>query len=152
MNVGAMLIAFLALVYLCDVILSQVTGWFMADPLTLQKILGTLFFPIAWLLGAPVADCQSLGHLLGTKIIIDEFVAYVDLGAASAKFISPKTAIIASYALCGFANISSIGIQIGGIGGIAHDRRHDLARIAPKALIAGALASFMTATIAGMLI
>ncbi len=152
LNVGAMLIAFIALIYLFDAIIGGITGLFLAEPLTLRGILGILFFPLAWLLGAPVADCMALGHLMGTKIIINEFVAYVDLGAAAAKFSSAKTAVIASYALCGFANISSIGIQIGGIGGIAHDRRHDLARIAPRALIAGALASFMTATIAGMLI
>ncbi len=152
LNVGAMLIAFIALIYMCDGILIWCTKSFLAEPLTLQKILGTLFFPLAWLLGAPTADCMALGHLMGTKIIINEFVAYIDLSSAAANFSSAKTAIIASYALCGFANISSIGIQIGGIGGIAPDRRHDLATIAPRALVAGALASFMTATIAGMLI
>ncbi|MFC1678934.1 NupC/NupG family nucleoside CNT transporter [Elusimicrobiota bacterium] len=158
LNVGAMLIAFIALVHMCDGLLAWITGYMMKEPLTLQKILGTLFAPLAWLLGAPWADCVALGDLLGTKIIINEFVAYVNLGQVAAPgpdgvmAISKKTAIIASYALCGFANVSSIGIQIGGIGGIAPERRHDLARIGPRALIAGALASFMTATIAGFLI
>ncbi|MFH1725639.1 MAG: nucleoside transporter C-terminal domain-containing protein [Elusimicrobiota bacterium] len=152
LNVGAMLIAFIALVHMCDGILGWASGYVLAQPLTLQKILGGLFAPLAWLIGAPWADAAALGHLLGTKVIINEFVAYVDLGAKAAVFTSQKTAIIASYALCGFANVSSIGIQLGGIGGIAPDRRHDLAVIGPRALVAGALASFMTATIAGFLV
>ena len=151
LNVGAMLMAFLGLIYLIDGMLGWVTGLVLAEPLTLKFILGWAFSPIAWLLGAPWEDCKILGNLLGTKIVINEFVAYLDLAAVTAS-ISPKTAIIASYALCGFANVSSIGIQIGGIGGIAPERRHDLARIAGRALVAGALASFMTGAIAGMLV
>ncbi|MEE8424292.1 MAG: nucleoside transporter C-terminal domain-containing protein [Elusimicrobiota bacterium] len=152
LNVGAMLIAFIALIHMCDGILGWVSGLVLSEPLTLQKILGLLFSPLAWLLGAPWADAVGFGNLLGTKIIINEFVAYVDLSKTAGAFVSQKTAIIASYALCGFANISSIGIQIGGIGGIAPERRHDLATIGPKALIAGFLATCMSATIAGMLL
>ncbi|MFH2201906.1 MAG: nucleoside transporter C-terminal domain-containing protein [Elusimicrobiota bacterium] len=151
LNVGAMLIAFIALVALCDGLLGLATS-FMDKPLTLNIVLGWLGAPLAWLMGVPAADVVAFGHLLGTKIMINEFVAYVDLAEAAKTFVSPRSAIIASYALCGFANVSSIGIQIGGIGSIAPNRRQDLARIAPRALIAGALASFMTATIAGVLI
>jgi CNT family concentrative nucleoside transporter len=150
LNVGAMLIAFIALVAMVDGILGWSTGLVLAEPLTLQKILGTLFAPLAWLIGAPWADATTFGNLLGTKVIINEFVAYVDLGKAA--FSSPKTAIIASYALCGFANVSSIGIQLGGIGPLAPKRKGDLAKVAVRALAAGALASFMTAAFAGMLV
>lgn len=152
LNVGAMLIAFIALIALLNGLLGFCTKWFMAEPLTLQAVFGFVFAPLAWVLGAPWADAAAFGNLLGTKIMVNEFVAYMDLGTAAKTFTSKKTAIIASYALCGFANISSIGIQLGGIGGIAPERRHELAVIAWRALIAGALASFMTATIAGMLI
>lgn len=152
LNVGAMLIAFIALVACFDGILGWLSAFVLAEPLTLQKIFGFCFAPLAWIIGVPWADAAAFGNLLGTKIIINEFVAYVNLGGAAATFTSPKTAVIASYALCGFANISSIGIQIGGIGSIAHDRRKDLARLGVRALTAGALASFMTAAIAGMLL
>lgn len=152
LNVGAMLIAFIALVALCDGLLGWLSGHLLAEPLTLRQLLGWVGAPMAWLLGVPAADAAAFGHLLGTKLMINEFVAYVDLAAAAKGFSSPRSAVIASYALCGFANVSSIGIQLGGIGGIAESRRHDLAKIAWRALIAGALASFMTATIAGVLI
>ncbi len=152
LNVGAMLIAFIALIAMCDGILGWVTGFFLASPLTLQGILAVLFSPIAWVLGAPWADALALGNLLGTKFIINEFVAYIDLGTKSGVFTSTKSMIIASYALCGFANVSSIGIQLGGIGGIAEERRHDLARIAFRALIAGTMASFLNGTLAGFLV
>jgi len=152
LNVGAMLIAFMALIALCDGVLGWVSGLVMAEPLTLTTVLGWIGAPIAWLLGVPAADMVAFGRLLGTKIMVNEFVAYVDLGQTAASFSSPRSAIIASYALCGFANVSSIGIQLGGIGGIAQDRRAELAKIAWRALSAGALASFMTATIAGVLI
>jgi len=152
LNVGAMLIAFIALIAMCDGILGWLTGFFLETPLTLQMILGTLFSPIAWVLGAPWVDSLALGKLLGTKFIINEFVAYIDLGTKTGMFTSQKSMIIASYALCGFANVSSIGIQLGGIGGIAPTRRHDLARIAFRALIAGTLASFLNGTLAGFLV
>jgi CNT family concentrative nucleoside transporter len=152
LNVGAMLIAFMALIAMCDGLLGWVSGFALAEPLTLTKLLGWLGAPLAWLLGVPAADMVAFGRLLGTKIMVNEFVAYVDLGQTAASFSSPRSAIIASYALCGFANVSSIGIQLGGIGSIAEKRRPDLARVAWRALAAGALASFMTATIAGVLI
>jgi CNT family concentrative nucleoside transporter len=152
LNVGAMLIAFMALIALCDGVLGWVSGLVMAEPLTLTTALGWIGAPIAWLLGVPASDMVAFGRLLGTKIMVNEFVAYVDLGKTAVSFSSPRSAIIASYALCGFANVSSIGIQLGGIGGIAQDRRAELAKIAWRALTAGALASFMTATIAGVLI
>ena len=148
-NVGAMLLAFIGLIALINGILGGIGGWVGFEWLSLELILGWLFAPLAFLLGVPWEEATLAGSFIGQKLVVNEFVAYVDLGTKAAMFTSPRSAIIASYALCGFANISSIGIQLGGIGGIAHDRRHDLARVAPRAMVAGALASFMTATIAG---
>ncbi|RMD98252.1 MAG: NupC/NupG family nucleoside CNT transporter [Calditrichaeota bacterium] len=143
-NVAAMLLAFIALIAMINYGL----GFF---GLSLKIILGYLFYPLAVLMGVPIKDALDFGYLLGTKISINEFVAYVDLAHLKAT-ISPRTFVIATYALCGFANFSSIAIQIGGIGGIAPNRRQDLSRLGLKAMIAGALASWMTATIAGILI
>jgi CNT family concentrative nucleoside transporter len=110
-------------------------------------------WPIAWILGAPAADCSTLGSLLGTKIAANEFIAYLDLGdVIKDEAMSPKSVIIATYALCGFANFASIAIQIGGIGGIAPERKHDLARLGLRAMLGGALASFMTAAFAGLMV
>jgi CNT family concentrative nucleoside transporter len=155
LNVGAMLIAFIALVSMVDGLLGWGSGFFVSSPenaLTLKKVFGVVLWPVAWILGVPAVDATSFGNLLGTKLVINEFVAYVELGTAAKSFVHEKSAIIGSYALCGFANVSSIGIQLGGIGAIAENRRHDLALIAWRALAAGACASFMTATIAGFLV
>jgi concentrative nucleoside transporter, CNT family len=144
LNVGAMLISFLALVALLNAILGQVH-------LSMQQILGWIFAPVAWSMGVPWRDAPVIGNLLGTRMVLNEFVAYSQLGPLKAS-IDPKSFTIATFALCGFANFSSIGIQIGGIGALAPNRRHDLARLGLRAIFAGTLANFMTATIAGFLL
>ena len=157
LNVGAMLISFLALVALLnaglgligDYLLQPVLGW--GHDLSLQLILGWVFAPIAWALGVPWHDAPTIGNLLGTRMVLNEFVAYSQLGPLKAS-LDPKSFTIATFALCGFANFSSIGIQIGGIGALAPERRHDLARLGLRAMLAGTFANFLTATIAGMLL
>ena len=145
-NVGAMLVAFVAFIAMVNGILGFVD-------LTIQQILGWLFQPLAWAMGAPWSEAGMLGQLMGEKIVLTELIAYADLSQLQAEnAISDRTAIIASYALCGFANFASIGIQLGGIGGIAPSRRKDLAKIGMKAMIAGALASWLTATLAGIIV
>src|SRR5690348_16849702 len=144
LNVGAMLISFLALVALLNAILGLVG-------VSMQQILGWVFSPIAWSLGVPWRDASTIGNLLGTRMVLNEFVAYSQLGPLKAS-LDPKSFTIATYALCGFANFSSIGIQIGGIGALAPERRHDLARLGLRAMLAGTFANFLTATIAGMLL
>ncbi|MFQ5750463.1 MAG: NupC/NupG family nucleoside CNT transporter [bacterium] len=151
LNVGAMLMAFIALIAMIDFGLFKMGGLFGLADLSLKKILGYLFAPLALVMGVETGDALNFGYLLGTKISINEFVAFVQLGQWK-DILSPRSFTIATYALCGFANFSSIAIQIGGIGGIAPDRKHDLAKIGLKAMIAGALASWLTATIAGILI
>jgi CNT family concentrative nucleoside transporter len=156
LNVGAMLISFLAIVALLNAALGvageglQRTVGFGAG-LSLQLILGYVFAPIAWALGVPWNDASTVGNLLGTRMVLNEFVAYSQLGPLKAT-LDPKSFTIATFALCGFANFSSIGIQIGGIGALAPERRHDLARLGLRAMLAGTFANFLTATIAGMLL
>jgi CNT family concentrative nucleoside transporter len=168
LNVAAMLISFLALVALVNGLL----GWFGAfvhtyvpavswtfnaaagvtlDKLSLQLILGWVFAPVAWAIGVPWQDAGTIGSLLGTRMVLNEFVAYQQLGQIK-DALDPRSLTIATFALCGFANLSSIGIQIGGIGALAPTRRHDLARLGVRAMIAGTLANFVTATIAGALL
>jgi CNT family concentrative nucleoside transporter len=156
LNVGAMLISFLALVALLNgglgLIgsgLQQTIGW--GAGLSLQMILGWLFSPIAWALGVPWRDASTIGNLLGTRMVLNEFVAYSQLGPLK-SMLDPKSFTIATFALCGFANFSSIGMQIGGIGALAPERRHDLARLGLRAMLAGTFANFLTAAIAGMLL
>ena len=144
LNVGAMLISFLALIALLNAILGLMG-------LSLQQIFGWVFAPIAWAMGVPWRDATTVGNLLGTRMALNEFVAYARLGSMQAA-LDPKSFTIATFALCGFANFSSIGIQIGGIGALAPSRRHDLARLGLRAMFAGTLANFMTATIAGFLL
>lgn len=157
LNVGAMLLAFIALLAMFNGILgwgSDLTGItsLLGESLTIEMILGWLFAPIAWLIGVPWADAVNMGSLLGTKIVLNEFVAYLKLAEeVGAANLSPKTIAMATFALCGFANFSSIAIQIGGIGGIAPSRKSDLAKFGIKAVFAGTLANLMTATFAGML-
>ena len=156
LNVGAMLISFLALVALLNAGLGllgeglQRTLGFGAG-LSLQLILGYVFSPIAWALGVPWHDATTIGNLLGTRMVLNEFIAYSQLGPLKAT-LDPKSFTIATFALCGFANFSSIGIQIGGIGALVPERRHDLARLGLRAMLAGTFANFLTATIAGMLL
>jgi len=144
LNVGAMLISFLALIALVNALLGLAH-------LSLQQIFGWVFSPVAWSMGVPWRDAPVIGNLLGTRMALNEFVAYSQLGPLK-DAITPKSFTIATYALCGFANFSSIGIQIGGIGALAPNRRHDLARLGLRAMFAGTLANFMTATIAGFLL
>jgi CNT family concentrative nucleoside transporter len=166
-NVGAMLLAFIALIAMLNAMLgwagdwSGLVGFFRSlnlleqgQRLTLEAIFGWILAPLAWLMGVPWQDAREVGTLLGVKTVINEFVAYLQLSNAlsGGSDLSPRSVIIATYALCGFANFSSIAIQIGGIGGIAPSRRSDLARLGLRAMIAGTLAAFMTATIAGMLV
>jgi concentrative nucleoside transporter, CNT family len=144
LNVGAMLISFLALIALTNALLGLVG-------LSLEQIFGWVFAPVAWAIGVPWSDAPTIGNLLGTRMALNEFVAYSQLGQLKAA-LDPRSFTIATYALCGFANFSSIGIQIGGIGALAPSRRHDLARLGLRAMIAGTLANFVTATIAGALL
>jgi len=144
LNVGAMLISFLALVALVNALLGLVG-------LSLQEIFGWVFAPVAWSMGVPWRDAPTIGNLLGTRMALNEFVAYSQLGPMK-ETLDPRSFTIATFALCGFANFSSIGIQIGGIGALAPTRRHDLARLGFRAMLAGTLANFITATIAGFLL
>jgi CNT family concentrative nucleoside transporter len=144
LNVGAMLISFLALVALVNALLGLVG-------LSLQQIFGWVFAPVAWSMGVPWRDAPTIGNLLGTRMALNEFVAYSQLGPMKGA-LDPRSFTIATFALCGFANFSSIGIQIGGIGALAPTRRHDLARLGLRAMLAGTLANFITATIAGFLL
>ncbi|MEM8805787.1 MAG: NupC/NupG family nucleoside CNT transporter [Cyanobacteria bacterium P01_G01_bin.38] len=153
LNIGAMFIAFLGILAAVNALFGTVGGWFGYPELSLELILATLLAPIAWLMGVPWADCSAVGMLLGKKTILNEFIAYVDLQALiEDETISERAIVIATYALCGFANLGSIGVQIGGIGGIAPSRQADLAKIGVRAMVAGTLACFMTACIAGILL
>jgi len=145
-NVAAMLIAFVSIVAMFNYLLSFAGT-------SLESILGTMFKPLAWSMGIPWNEAGSMGMLMGKKIVFTELIAYGDLKSLiGTEAISDRTAIIASYALCGFANFGSIGIQMGGIGGMAPNRKKELASLVTKAMIGGALASWLTATIAGILI
>ena len=146
LNIGAMLVAFVSLIALVNGIL----GWFHSG-LSMQAILGRIFAPVAWLLGVAWNDCATVGNLLGTRLILNEFVAFSDLGKVY-QTLDPHSMVVATYALCGFANLSSIAMQVGGIGALAPTRKSDIARLGLKAMAAGTMANFMTAAIAGMLL
>jgi CNT family concentrative nucleoside transporter len=162
LNVIAMLIGFIAIIALLDYVLGKIgsglghlglTLAFMGidiNTLSLNQILGSIFSLFAWVMGIPGKDIHAAGSLMGTKMVINEFVAYLDL-AKIKETLDPKTLIITSFALCGFANFSSIAIQVGGIGELAPERRSDLAKLGVKALICGTLASYLSATIAGII-
>ena len=152
-NVGVIIIAFLGLLAALNALLGWLGAFVGLQQLSLQWILSFVMAPVAWLMGVPWADCRQIGALLGTKTILNEFIAFLDLKALieSGK-ISQRAVIIATYALCNFANIGAIGIIIGGITGIAPNRQHDLARMGVRSMIGGLLAGFITACIAGMLI
>ena len=154
-NVGAMLVAFMSLLAMANWAVQHVVGWFGPEGVTLERIFGWVFAPLAWVMGAPWKDCQIVGQLMGQKTVLNEFVAYTSLMQFAAEHpgvLSYRSYVIATYALCGFSNFLSIGIQIGGIGAIAPNRKRDLAKLGIYALIGGSLASFMTATIAGILV
>jgi CNT family concentrative nucleoside transporter len=151
MNVAIMLISFLALVALLDSLL----GWVHVHnglhwiPGSLGEILGYGFWPVAWLIGIPSHDCLAIGNLLGTRMALNEVIAYIALGAQKAT-LAPRSFTIATFALCGFANLGSIGMQIGGIGALVPERRNDLARLGVRAMLAGTMANLISASIAGM--
>ncbi|MDV9041888.1 nucleoside transporter C-terminal domain-containing protein [Stenotrophomonas sp. RAC2] len=161
LNIGAMLLAFIALIALLNAPLTwigEVTGLAaqIGKPTNLSTIFGYVLAPIAWVIGTPWADATTVGSLIGQKVVINEFVAYTELsqivnGQVAGVSLSDEGRLIATYALCGFANFSSIAIQIGGIGGLAPERRHDLAKFGLRAVLGGTIATFMTATIAGVL-
>lgn len=151
LNIGAMLIAFLALVALLDGIMGGIhrhIGWF---PASMESVLGVIFAPVAWLIGIPWHNCTAIGNLLGTRMVLNELVAFSMLGPQRAT-LDPRSFTIATFALCGFANLSSIGIQIGGIGALAPNKRGELARLGFRAMLAGTMANLMSASIAGMLL
>ncbi len=154
LNVGAILLAFLALVAMANWILGGLGAFVGWENLSLELIFGYLFWPVAWIMGIPASDCMVAGRLLGEKMVLNEFVAYLDLAhlLRTGGELSYRSVVILTYALCGFANFGSIAIQLGGIGGIAPSRRHDLARLGLRAMIGGTIAAFMTATVAGLLI
>lgn len=156
LNIAAMLIAFIALIALANGILGGIHNgldrigfhWF---PTSLERIFGTLFAPVAWVIGIPWKDCGVVGNLLGTRMALNELVAFSLLGPQKA-ILDPRSFTIATFALCGFANLSSIGIQIGGIGALAPNKKHDLAQLGLRAMLAGTMANLMSASIAGMLL
>ncbi len=155
-NVAAMLIAFIALIYLTNGILGGVHNFLAARgvaffPESLQQIFGFIFAPVAWVIGVPWQDCMQIGNLLGTRMALNELVAFSQLGPLKGT-LSDRSFTIATFALCGFANFSSIGIQIGGIGALAPNKRDELARLGIRAMLAGTMANLMSASIVSMLI
>ena len=151
LNVAIMLISFLALVALLDMLLGwiHVHAGFHWIPGSLGEILGYVFWPVAWLIGVPAQDCNVIGNLLGTRMALNEVIAYIALGAHKAMIL-PRSFTIGTFALCGFANLGSIGMQIGGIGALVPERRNDLARLGVRAMLAGTMANLISASIAGM--
>lgn len=155
LNVAAMLITFTALIALANALLGWATSTVGLPPVTLETILGFLFRPLAWLTGVTWSESDHVGSLLGIKTVLNELIAYSDMKdrfAADPHFLSPRSALLATYALCGFANFASVGIQVGGISALAPTRRHDLSRIALLAMLGGALSSLMAACVVGILL
>lgn len=153
-NVAAMLIVFLAFTAMANAALGAVSGWF-GTTLTLEQILGWLFSPLAWVMGVPSQDITKVGSLLGQKTVLNEFVAYTRMSEAlkaDPHWLTERGRLIASYALCGFANLGSIGIQIGGYSGLAPNRRQDLSRLAFRAMVGGMLTTCLVACVAGVLV
>jgi len=153
LNVGAMLIAFVALIAMIDWPLGWIGSQVGYPELSLNVILGFVCRPLAWVMGVPWAETTQVGTLIGIKTAVNEFVGYIEMEKMiGAGLLSERSQVIATYALCGFSNFSSIAIQIGGIGGMAPERKGDLARLGLRAMVAGSLACFQTATIAGLLL
>jgi CNT family concentrative nucleoside transporter len=148
LNVGAMLLAFVALIALLNGLLGGIGAWFDHPTLTLQEILGYVFAPVAWLLGVPWSEAVTAGSFIGQKLVVNEFVAYLDF-MNYREGLSAHTQAIVTFALCGFANLSSIAILLGGLGGMAPSRRKDIARLGLRAVLAGSMANLMSAAIAG---
>ena len=157
LNVAAMLIAFLGLIALLDWCLGSIGSFYFAQKWSLSKLLGYSFSPLAWLMGVPRQDCLAVGELLGIRMVANEFIAYEKLAEwikhpPASGALTERSRVLLTYALCGFANFGSIGIQIGGIGSLAPERRSDLARLGLRAMLGGTLACFMTACVAGVLL
>ena len=155
LNVGAMLVAFTALIALLNALLGWTGGWVGAPNLTLQRVFGYAFAPLAWLCGVEWQYCPRVGALLGIKTVLNEFVAYFEMGQSWSKdpaYLSPRAGLLATYALCGFANFASVGIQIGGISVLAPSRRADLSRIGLLAMLGGTIATLMGASVVGVLV
>jgi CNT family concentrative nucleoside transporter len=155
-NVGAMLISFIAMIYLCDGILGGIHGFlgrhgFAYFPTSLEQIFGWFLAPVAWVIGVPWRDCGAIGSLLGTRMVLNELVAFGKLGQMKGV-LDPRSFTLATFALCGFANFSSIGIQIGGIGALAPNKKDDLARLGIRAMLAGTMANLMSASIVGIML
>lgn len=151
--IGAMILAFVSLIAMLNDGIAAAGGLVGLEGLSLQRILGVLLAPLAWLMGVPWHDAPAVGSLLGMKTVLNEFIAYGELGAQiRAGTLAPRSAVIASYALCGFANFGSLAILLGGLGGMAPERRADVARLGLRSILAGSLASFMTACVAGILL
>jgi len=151
--IAAMLIAFVALIALVNDSLAGIGGWVGVPDLTLQRILGFLLAPLAWLMGVPWEDAPQVGALLGIKTVLNEFLAYLELSALmEAGALQPRSAMIASYALCGFANFGSLAILLGGIAGVVPTRRAEVAELGLRSILSGSLATFMTACVAGILL
>ena len=151
-NVIAMLIAFIAVVALANYLFTYPQSRLgVATPVTLQMLCGWVNAPFAWLMGVPAHDCRTIGAILGERIVLNEFIGYLSLTNPK-TVVDERSFVLATYALCGFANFSSIAIQVGGIGTLAPERRGDMAKLGVRAMIGGLLASYITATIAGILI
>jgi CNT family concentrative nucleoside transporter len=149
LNVGAMLIVFLALLALLNAMMGWVHIYIHWFPYSLQQILGWIFAPVAWLIGVSWHDASTIGNLLGTRMVLNEFVAFAELGKIK-DTLDPRTFTIATFALCGFANFSSIGIQIGGIGALAPEQRDQLTKFGIRAMLAGTMANLISASIVGI--
>ncbi|HUA64989.1 MAG TPA: nucleoside transporter C-terminal domain-containing protein [Alphaproteobacteria bacterium] len=153
LNVIAMLIAFVAMIYLANFVFTYPQKHLgVANPATLQTVFGWVNAPFAWLMGVPAHDTVAVGQILGERIVLNEFVGYIDLTTNYAKQLDPRSFTIATYALCGFANFSSIAIQVGGIGSLAPERRSEMAKVGFRAMLGGLLAAYMTACLAGLLL
>ncbi len=151
--VCGVLIAFIALIAMADGILGWLSLRFLGQVLSFKQLVGMAFMPLAWLLGVPMQEAQTVGALMGTKLVANEFVAYADLAPRiAAGSLSPRAVAVASFALCGFANLGSIAIQVGGIGEMVPERKHELAKLGVKALFCGSVASYLSAAWAGLLI
>jgi CNT family concentrative nucleoside transporter len=151
LNIAAMLIAFLALIALADGIFGWAHSHIAWIPQSMEQLFGIIFAPVAWLLGVSWRDSAAIGQLLGERLVLNEFIAFIHLGRIKSQ-LDPHSFTIATYALCGFANFSSIAIQVGGIGALAPNRKSDLARLGMRAVAAGTMANFMSACIAGILV
>jgi CNT family concentrative nucleoside transporter len=151
LNVAAMLISFIAIIYLVDGCFGIVHGWLVWFPSSIEQVFGWLFSPIAWVIGIPWRDCHAIGNLLGVRMVTNELVAFQRLGPMQAS-LDPRSFTIATFALCGFANLSSIGIQIGGIGALAPNKKTELAKLGVRAMLAGTMANLMSASLVGIML